>query len=181
MPAIDVPGNVSVSRQHHVAVNQTRPRNRWPPSVNRALNSILARPSHHLPRRLSILHAAEPHFAKQRDSGFGQRFEILLHHPMLNHRRPSQNFHPARPQRSKRSLRANRHSLQSDHILRPPRRMHLASRNHGRHAAMKTLPAAESLRILYVCSQPMIHRIATAKGHNSVRCAQRRLAMRGVP
>ena len=51
-----------------------------------ALDAVLPRPAHHLAGRVPVLDAAQAHLAEKLHAGLGQVLEVLLDHPLLEHR-----------------------------------------------------------------------------------------------
>ncbi len=137
MPAIDMADHICVGGEHNVFIDQTGTGNRGPARVNRALDSILARPSDHLTRGRSIFYATQPDLPQHGDASRCQLFKILLNHSMLDHRSPRMNSHAPGTKHRKCPLGKDGHRFHADHIFRPPRRVHLARGNHRSDSAMQ--------------------------------------------
>ena len=135
--AVDVADDVGVGRQHHVRVDQPGARDRRAAGVDGAADAVLARPRHHLLRLVGFLDAAEADLAQQRDAGRGQFGEVALDHALLEHRRAGQHLDAARAEAGEGALRGDRQRLDADDVLRPAGQVHLARRDHRRHAAVE--------------------------------------------
>src|SRR6266480_4772506 len=97
MAAIDVADDVSIGLEHDVFVNETRSWDRRSASMNRALNSVFPSPGDHLACGLSVLDATQPYLAENIHACCCELFEIVFHHPVLDHGSAGMDIHPAGP------------------------------------------------------------------------------------
>src|SRR5258708_1942609 len=138
MSAIDVADHVGIGFEDHVFVDQARSRNRRTAGVNRALYTVLPGPRNHTMSGGAVLYAAKSNLAQEFDSRGSQFFEVIFNHALLQHRRPSVDFHASRPKILEGSLRKDRHCLQSDDIFRAAWRMHFSGGDHRGDTTMQT-------------------------------------------
>jgi len=106
--------------------------------MDRALDAVFARPTHHLARGRPVLDAAEADLAEQLDAVGGHLLEIVFDHLAFDHGRAGMpTFTP--PGRKVQNARCanNRHRLEANDIARPARHVHLAGGDHGGDAAMQ--------------------------------------------
>ena len=119
--AVDMADDVGVGLQHHIRIDQARPRNGRAAGVDGALDAILARPRHHLLRFLTLFDAAEPNLPQQFDTCVSHLLEILFYHALLDHRRAGMHLHAAGTHVHESALRRYRQCFDPGHILRPSR------------------------------------------------------------
>src|SRR5579885_1106733 len=105
--------------------------------MNRALDSILAGPRHHAASGRSVFDAAEPHLAEKLHTGCSQFLEVIFDHALLENRSPGVNPHASGTKRLERTLREDRHCLESDDVLWASGCVDFSCGNHGGHTAVQ--------------------------------------------
>src|SRR5437773_4819776 len=112
-----MPDYVRIGLQNNIFIDETRTRNRRAARMDCALNSVLPRPRHHLTRSLTVFHTPKANFTKNRHSGGGEFFEIILSHSVLDNGSTGMNSDAARSKGIERALRTDSHRLQPDDIF----------------------------------------------------------------
>src|ERR1700694_475471 len=105
--------------------------------MDRTLDAVFARPSHHLARGRTVLDAAKSDFAEQLDAGRGQFLEVVLDHFAFDHRRAGVNLHTAGTKWPECALGKDRHRFEADDVARPAGHVTLAGGNHGGDTAVQ--------------------------------------------
>ncbi|MNV94829.1 hypothetical protein D3C71_1896630 [compost metagenome] len=91
-----------------------------------ALDTVLARPVHHLLGFVSGLDGTQPHFTQQRDTGIGQVLEVLFDHAFFDDRGARNDLHAAGAEIVERTLRRDGQGLQSHNVFGTAGQVHLA-------------------------------------------------------
>ena len=137
MAAVDMADDVGVGLEDDVLVDQAGARDGRAAGVDGALDSVPARPSDHPLGLLAGLDAPEADLAEQPDAGVRKIDEVLLLHPLLDHGRAGVDLHAVRPEVLEGALARDGQGLEADDVPGPARHVHLAGRDHGRHAAVQ--------------------------------------------
>ena len=127
MTTINMPDDVCIGLEHHILINQSGTRDRWTTRVYRALDAILACPSHHFLCFFTGLDRTKPYLTQELNARVGELFKVLLDHPFFNDGCACKYFDTPRTKVVKGPLCRDRQSLQTNDILWAPGQMHLAS------------------------------------------------------